>query len=242
MKNSNCLILIPAFNESKNIGEVLRGIRDMNIEVDILVINDGSTDQTADVVKKADEEIINLPYNLGYGGALQTGFKYAAIKGYQYVLQFDADGQHDSSNIPQILEELRTGNYDIIIGSRFLASGVNISLLKRMAILLFRLLIKLFTGNKITDPTSGLQGLTRRAYTHYALMGNYPEDFPDADTLIASMILGFRIKEIPANFRNRYSGKGMHSGLSSGFYLLKMLVSILVVLLRRENKDAGVIN
>ncbi len=240
MLQADCLVLIPAYNEEKNIGRVLKEIRNLKIPLDILVINDGSTDSTGAEVEQAGEKVITLPYNLGYGGALQTGFKYAAAMDYPYVLQFDADGQHDPADISLILDQLRTGSYDIIIGSRFLGRGsIRIGCLKKLAILLFRYLIRFSTGKQITDPTSGLQGLTKQVFSYYAATGNYPEDFPDTDTLIGSILSGYRVEEIPANIKERYSGHSMHSGLGTGFYLVKMLVSILVVLIRKKIRAEG---
>lgn len=154
--------------------------------------------------------------------------------GYEYIVQFDADGQHDPDDIPIILEGLRTGRYDIVIGSRFLGKSFNIGFLKKIAITLFRFIIKMFTGVRITDPTSGLQGLSKRAYSYYAREGNYPEDFPDADTLIGSILQGFRVTEMPAHIRERHSGDSMHAGLRTAYYMLKMFVSISVVLLRKR--------
>jgi glycosyltransferase involved in cell wall biosynthesis len=236
MPATDCLVLIPAFNEANNITGVLRGIRNLKMGLDILVINDGSTDNTPAAVEEAGERVINLCHNLGYGGALQTGFKFATSKGYQYVIQFDADGQHDPQDIPIILEQLRTGSADIVVGSRFLGKSFKIGFFKQMAIILFRFIIIISTGSKITDPTSGLQGLTKQVFSHFAITANYPEDFPDADTLISSMLLGFRVTEIPANIRVRSTGQSMHTGFRTVFYLLKMLISISVVLMRQERQ------
>ncbi len=240
MGRADCLVIIPAYNEEQNIGRVLKEIRSLNIDLDILVVNDGSRDRTEAVVRETGEKVITLPYNLGYGGALQTGFKYAAALGYNCIIQFDADGQHDPENIPDILERLRTGAYDIVIGSRFLGNAsFNMGLLKKVAISVFRFLIKLSTGVRISDPTSGLQGLTNRVFTFYAGFGNYPEDFPDADTLIYMILSNYRVTEIPANMRERYSGRSMHTGVKTVFYFVKMLVSILVVLLREKTRVGG---
>lgn len=240
MLGSDCLVIIPAYNEERNIGRVLKEIRSLKIDLDIVVVDDGSRDGTGAVTGEAGERVITLPYNLGYGGALQTGFKYAADMGYNYIIQFDADGQHDPEDIPVILGRLRSGAMDIIIGSRFLGNGsAYAGTLKRTAIWLFRFLIKISTGVRITDPTSGLQGLTCRAFSHYAARGNYPEDFPDADTLIGMILSGYRVTEFPANIRERISGRSMHSGVRTVFYFIKMLVSILVVFIREKTKAEG---
>lgn len=235
------LIIIPAYNEEKNIGQVLKDIRRFNYDIDIIVINDASNDNTEQVVVEKGEKIINHFYNLGYGGALQTGFKYAVDKEYQYIIQFDGDGQHDPADLQSIIDQLKTGYYDIVIGSRFLdKSSFQISSAKKLAIAIFHLIIRISTGVKITDPTSGLQGLTPKTYTYYSRMGNFPEDFPDADTLIHMLKGNYRVKEVPAHMKNRLYGQSMHSGLKSLYYTFKMIISISVVLLRAKFKNQNI--
>ena len=237
----DCLVIIPAFNEEENIKNVLKEILGAGLDIDILVINDGSTDRTQAAARAEGKvEVVSLPFNLGYGNALQTGFKYAVARGYQYVIQFDADGQHDPDDLRVILAMLRTGRADIIIGSRFLGrSSYKVGLLKKTAISIFRFLIKISTGVKITDPSSGLQGLTYKVFNYYAKMGNFPPDYPDADILIQMVLSKFRVCEFPANIRERNHGKSMHIGLKPVFYFVKMLVSIIVVLLRPRTIAGG---
>ncbi len=238
MGTADGLIIIPAYNESKNIGQVLKDIRQCNYNIDIIVINDGSNDNTGQVVVEEGEKVINQFYNLGYGGALQTGFKYAVAMEYQFVIQFDGDGQHNPEDLQIIIEQLKTGDYDIVIGSRFIIkNSFQISLAKKLAIIIFRLIIRISTGVKITDPTSGFQGLNQRTFRYYSGMGNFPEDFPDADTLIHMLKSNYQVKEVPVNMKNRLSGKSMHSGFRALYYAIKMLVSISVVLLRAKFKN-----
>ena len=236
MHNSRCLVIIPAYNEEQNLNRVIHEVRSLGLDLDLVVINDGSRDGTEAVARAAGEKVITLPFNLGYGGALQTGFKFASGLGYNYIIQFDADGQHHPGSIPEILSLLEDGEADIVIGSRYLGrDGVRASLLKKIAVSVFRFLIRVSTGTSISDPTSGLQGLSRRVFTHYAELGNYPEDYPDADTLIYMILSGYRVVEVPVEMRERYSGRGMHVGLKTVFYFFKMLVSILVVLIREKS-------
>ncbi|MDF2523516.1 MAG: Undecaprenyl-phosphate mannosyltransferase, partial [Clostridiales bacterium] len=177
MSMNETLVIIPAYNEEQNISKVLNDIRSLNIDTDICVINDGSKDKTEEVVLKGNFNVVSLPYNLGYGAALQTGFKYAVLKDYKYVIQFDADGQHDPEDIKLILNELKKGDAEIVIGSRFLGRGsLQIGYMKKVAIAVFRFLIKFFTGTKISDPTSGLKGLTKPVFSFYSNMGRYPVD------------------------------------------------------------------
>lgn len=231
------LILIPAYNEESNISSTLTDLRAMYPDTDILVVNDGSRDATAEKVLKVGEKLLNHPFNLGYGAALQTGFKFAQKYDYMFIVQFDADGQHDPGDVARLLEEIQSGDCDIVIGSRFMGrGGENIGILKKIAINLFRRVIKIFTGDIVTDPTSGLQCLSRRAFCHYAIAGNFPEDFPDADTIIMAKMEGLKIKEIPANIRIRHAGESMHKGLKVVYYMLKMLLSISVVIIREKTK------
>lgn len=232
MNRNDGLIIIPALNEEANIGQVLQEIRDQGLNLDIVIIDDGSVDDTARIAEELGEKVIKHLYNIGYGGALQTGFKYALEKEYNYVIQFDADGQHDPSDIQKLVLKLQEGGGDIVIGSRFLGSGFKIGFFKMNVIRFFRLVIRSFTGSMITDPTSGLQALNRRAFANYAAMGNFPEDFPDADTLIRMLRSKFRVVEVPVNIKERTSGVSMHKGLKAVYYLLKMSVSISVVLVR----------
>lgn len=227
------LVIIPAYNEESNILQVISEIKNKNLPLDILVVNDGSTDSTEKVVKTAKVKIISLPFNSGYGAALQTGFKYAAIMGYRYVIQFDGDNQHDPEDITTILRLLYEDKYDIIIGSRFIGDkAFKTGIMKKVAISVFRAIIRSTTGETVTDPSSGLQGLSRRTFHYYAEMGNFPHDFPDADILIHMIRKKYSVIEFPAHIRNRTHGVSMHTGLKPIYYFIKMLVSILVVLLR----------
>ena len=240
---SDNLVIIPAYNEEKNIARVLRGLKGLNMDVDMLVVNDGSSDQTASIVHNEGIQIITLPYNLGYGGALQTGFKFAVAKGYHYVVQLDADGQHHPEDLKILLDTIIKEEMDIVIGSRFLVKGfMQIGFMKKMAIKTFQLLIKISTGKVITDPSSGYQALSREAFRYYASMGHYPQDYPDADVLIHMLNNGFRVCEIPVKMRERENGTSMHSGLKPIYYLVKMLVSIIVILLRGKStvKDGAI--
>lgn len=271
----NSLVIIPAYNESSNIGDVLEAIRELNIpSLDILVVNDGSTDMTETIVKHHNFNIISLPYNMGYGSALQTGFKYAVAMGYDFVIQFDADGQHDPEDIRKIIDayvkttpdvvptinieaessELSSSHIptshissptSIILGSRFLSntSTYKVGMFKNLAIRLFRYIIKRSTNTIITDPTSGLQGLSKQVFSYYAGMGHYPTNFPDANILIYMLRQGYKIQEIPANIHDRMGGKSMHSGLKPVLYMIKMLISIEIILFKTRKiniKGSGV--
>ena len=227
------IIIIPAYNEEKNITGVIRGIKSIVPDVDILVINDGGKDRTGEIVLELGERVVNLPYNMGYGAALQTGFKYALNRGYRYAVQIDADGQHEINDIPKLLKVVLDGEGDVAIGSRFLNGGRYKSpIIRRVGMLVFGWLASVIIGQKVTDPTSGYQALNSNAIRFYA-SDYYPVDFPDADVIIMLHRAGLKIKEIPvAMYPNPQ--KSMHAGLKPLYYIFKMFLSIFLTLLRKH--------
>ncbi len=235
------LIIIPAYNEEKTIGKLLEQLKQPEIAqiADVLVLNDASSDNTDRIVKEHGHTVITHVFNLGYGSGLQIGYKYAERNGYHYVIQMDADGQHDVCNISALYSKLITqneeGKYsDIVLGSRFVEGSVSfpVPVLKKLAFVLFRFLIKLGTGRKIMDPTTGLQGLSRRAFSFYAGYGNFDDKYPDANMIMQMLLLGFQIEEIPAVMHARTEGVSMHSGLKPVVYMLRMMFSIIAVWVR----------
>lgn len=234
------LIIIPAFNESSNIGRVIDGIKELNLKADILVVDDGSSDNTADIAKEKGVKVINLPFNLGYGASLQTGYKYALEHDYDYVVQIDADGQHDPKSIPVLLEEIHKKEVGLVIGSRFLEKNVyNMPYIRFIGIKVFRFVASFFTKQQITDPTSGFQALDKNLLEFFA-SDVYPADYPDADVLIMLSRAGFKLKEVPVIMHpNLLKRKSMHSGLKPVYYIFKMFLSIFVTLLRREVSTGG---
>ncbi len=229
----SALIVVPAFNEAENIANTLAGIRGSLPGVDMAVVDDGSGDETAALALAGGAIVMRLPVNLGYGGALQTGFQYAQAHGYDVVVQMDADGQHEPTCVPDLLKALEEGDADIVIGSRFLGRGeYRAGLARVMGMKLMRWLIRVTVGVRITDPTSGFQALGRRAIALYA-SPVYPVDYPDADVLIMVCRAGLRVKEVGVTMYPRLVGMSMHSGLKPIWYLLKILLSVGVTLLRR---------
>lgn len=235
------LIIIPAYNEAQTIGTLLENIEKEKVfeNCDILVVNDSSSDGTSDVVKARGHKVITHIYNLGYGSGLQTGYKYAKRMDYDYVIQLDADGQHDVSNISKIYDALMQKDEngigpDIVIGSRFLkdSPAYKSTLAKNAGYFLFRTLIALFTGKKIMDPTSGLQGLSRRAFCLYSKYDWFDDKYPDANMITQMLLLGYRVEEIPALMHQRTVGKSMHSGLKPVMYMIKMTYMIFAVWFR----------
>jgi len=228
------LIIIPSYNEEQNLGKVLEGLLSMGLPADILVVDDGSADQTAEIAARYPVTVVSHPYNLGYGAALQTGFMYARERNYRYVVQFDADGQHNPQDLPAIMNELMQEDVEIVMGSRFMenSSDYQLGALKKLGIKFFRGLIYSLTGTKISDPTSGLRGVSEKVYRYYAGWDCFPADYPDADILIQMILRRYRIREIPAHMRIREAGISMHAGIKPLFYMMKISLCILIVLLR----------
>ena len=240
-KRKKVLIIIPAFNEGKNIGPLLEKLerKDISDICDVLVINDASTDDTGQVVRNRGHKVIRNIYNLGYGSGLQAGYRYAKRYDYSFVIQMDGDGQHDPENVMKIYEALTTvdeNNHvpDIVLGSRFLKESPEYksTLAKDMGYVLFRTLIRIFTGKRISDPTTGLQGLSRRTFCYYAGFDHFDDQYPDANMILQMLMLGYEVKEIPALMHQRTSGKSMHSGIKPIIYMIRMCYSIFAVWMR----------
>ncbi len=228
------LIIMPAFNEELNIGSVLKDIHKEVPEIPILVINDGSGDRTAEIAAENGAKVITLPYNSGYGVALQTGFVYAHQRKIPIVIQMDSDGQHDAKYLKALLEEVRKPDTDVVIGSRFLGScEYKAGLLKRAGMLFFGSIASLIVGRKVTDPTSGFQAAKGKAI-EFAASDFYPPDYPDADFIILLHRHGFKVKEIPVAMRPNAQNKTMHRGHKTLYYVFKMGLSIVVTLLRKK--------
>lgn len=253
MIHKEVLIIIPAYNEGKNIGAFLEQLEQPEIMeiADILVMNDASTDDTADIVKRHGHRVVTHVYNLGYGSGLQVGYKYAVKKGYRYVIQVDADGQHDACNVMMLYRRLLTADEkgrfpDIVLGSRFVEGSVAYptTVVKKIAYTMFRLLIRMGTGRKIMDPTTGLQGLSRRAFSYYALFNHFDDRYPDANMIMQMLLLGFQVEEVPSVMHPRTEGVSMHSGLKPVLYMFRMVFSIVAVWIRIRlfHVDAGAVN
>jgi glycosyltransferase involved in cell wall biosynthesis len=232
------LVLMPAFNEAASIGATLASIRTHLPEADAIVISDFSSDATAIEAERAGASVVELPWNLGYGGAVQTGFRYALAHDYDIVVQMDADGQHDPASARALLAPVLAGEADVTIGSRFLGhANYPIPPFRRLGMKVFGSIVTFVTRRHFSDPTSGYQAMNRRVMEFFA-RDNYPTDFPDADTIILLSLAGFRLTEIPVTMEARVAGTSMHSNARALYYVSKMMLSILMVMLRRRRLRA----
>ena len=224
-------VVMPARNEKDSIGPVIEAVRRLHPDFDVVVIDDGSTDATPKVARKAGARVLRAPINLGYGGAVQAGLKYAHKHKYDLVILMDADGQHDPEYIGKLVEA--SGDHDLVIGSRFKGvASYRVPFVRRLGMRIFSGIASAITGQNISDTSSGFQAIRSNVVALFAL-GAYPVDFPDADTLIWVARHGFRVGEVGVKMHPRTAGKSMISGLGASLkYVFKMPLSILVTLLR----------
>lgn len=234
------LAIIPAYHEEARIASVIRTLREKGPSIDIVVIDDGSKDETRENAMRAGARVISHPFNLGYGAALQTGYKYALKKGYTELVQMDGDGQHDPSFMADLLAVIRRGEADVAIGSRFLKiEGIGSGLppyrapfMRRWGMRLFGTIASVLIKQEVTDPTSGYQAMNRQAL-EWLSSEKFPWDYPDADVIIMLHRAGFRIREVPVRMYQNQEKKSMHSGWKPVYYVFKMFLSILVTLMRK---------
>ena len=229
------LIIIPAYNESENIENTVKDIQKKAPDFDYVIINDCSGDNTRQICEANGFNIVNLPVNLGIGGAVQTGYKYACRYGYDIAVQVDGDGQHDPAFLNEMAETLIKEEADMLIGSRFLEKeGFQSSKIRRVGISYFTWLIKLFTRKKITDPTSGLRMINSDIIEIFA--ESYPRDYPEPDSVVHVIRLGKNVREIPVIMRERQGGKSSIRFFSSIYYMIKVTVAILTELMRKIDR------
>ena len=226
------IIVIPAYNESETLPDVIRELEAERLGIDILVVNDGSSDGTEENLRFLPVKSLSHPINLGYGAAVQTGMIYAVREGYDYLVLMDADGQHIPSQVRLLIEELEKGK-DIVIGSRFAGdTGVyQIPVIRRAGISFFSFLARALGGMRILDVTSGFQAMRRNVFL--TLAREYPVDFPDAEVVVLLGLKKFKVSEVPVVFRERKGGRSMYSSLGTVlYYPFKSILSSFIVLLR----------
>lgn len=229
------LIIIPAYNEEENIAKVLKDVKESNPDEDILVVNDGSTDNTSIIAKQMGAMVLDIPFNIGYGCAIQTGFRFAKEHQYDFVITIDGDDQHDPYSTKNLIETMEREQADVVVGSRFIEGTYKMATARKIGTWLFSLIARLYTGTKFTDPTSGFQLLNRKVFSYLSEGNNYPLDYPDVNIIIALHKKKFKVVEASVKMKEKLKGKSMHSGLKPLIYVVRMFLAIIMVLLRRED-------
>lgn len=226
------IIIIPAYNEQENIERTVNAIQKSAQGFDYVIINDCSTDSTRKICEEKGFDIVNLPINLGIGGAVQTGYKYAYENGYDVAVQVDGDGQHDPEFLNTMAKYLVEHQVDMVIGSRFIEKkGFQSSITRRMGIKFFSGLIKILTGKTITDPTSGLRMIGRNVMEIFSR--DYPRDYPEPESIVAVLRKNMKIEEIPVVMLERQGGVSSISPKKSIYYMVKVTLAILIERIRK---------
>ena len=226
------LIIIPAYNEEDAIAHTVARIREKAPDFDYVIINDCSTDRTLAICRENGFHVVNLPINLGIGGAVQTGYRYALENGYDIAVQMDGDGQHDAAYLGEMARVLEEEKLNMVIGSRFIEKeGFQSSAARRLGIGYFSWLIKLVTGVRITDPTSGMRMADREVIGLFA--GDYPKDYPEPESVVTILKMGRRVREVPVQMRAREGGVSSISSMKAVYYMVKVSIAVLIAAWRR---------
>jgi glycosyltransferase involved in cell wall biosynthesis len=227
------LAVVPAYNECRTVGQVVRAIREQVPDFDVLVVDDGSTDRTAEIADRAGAWVLRLPFNLGIGGAVQAGFAFARENGYRCLVQVDADGQHDPAEIRKLQEILHTDpQVDMVCGSRFLTSDYRYPapVSRRTGIHLFAYICSRVIGQRVSDPTAGFRMYNRRAIELFAR--DYPHDYPEVEAVLMLHFHQLRMREVPVRMYARGGGASSITSGKSAYYMIKVLLAIIVGLVR----------
>lgn len=223
------ILIIPAYNEEENILNTCNKIKEFSDEIDFIVINDGSTDNTLKILQENNINHISLIKNLGIGGAVQTGYKYAYEKGYDIAIQFDGDGQHDINYVPNICMPIIEGGADMVIGTRYLdksESEFQSTFMRRLGTNIISFFIKICTHKNITDPTSGFRAVNKDIIKIFA--NEYPSDYPEPESIVNITNLKYRITEVPVSMNEREGGKSSINIWKSAYYMIKVSLAIII--------------
>lgn len=233
MSLGRVVAIVPAYREEDAIAGVVDEIRSFDPAIDVVVIDDGSPDGTAAAAARAGADVVRLPFNLGIGAAVQTGFRFALEHGYDTAVRLDGDGQHDPTELPKLFAALEQGGVDVVTGSRFLDGDGDYRppLARRIGITWFARLVSLLTRQKVTDTTSGFQALNRRGIALFAR--DYPSDYPEVEATLLVLRSRLRLVEVPVTMRERETGSSSITLLRSVYYVLKVTLALLVAMGRR---------
>ena len=227
------IAIVPAFNEERNIGRVLDELRALDPGLDIVVVSDGSTDGTVEVAQARGARVIRLPFNLGIGGAVQTGFRYAWEEGYELAVRLDGDGQHDPAELPALVAPVIAGEADLVVGSRFVSGGgYRSSAARRVGIRILALVVSAIARQRLTDPTSGFQAANRKVIGVYA--ADLPHDYPEVEGMVMAIKHRIRLVEVPVRMRERQHGRSSIGAFASVYYMVKILLALFVDLFRKD--------
>lgn len=229
------LVIIPAYNEQDSIINVINKLKNDCPRVDYVVINDCSKDNTLSVLKENNTSFVNLPINLGIGGGVQTGYKYALENGYDIAIQIDGDGQHDTAYLDKVIAPIEEGVADIAIGSRFIdKEGFQSSGMRRAGIKFLSALIKICCGTKVRDVTSGFRAVNRKYIKMYAY--DYPTDYPEPEAIVQASVDGARIAEVPVIMKERETGQSSIYAWKSIYYMIKVSLAIIICRISKRRK------
>lgn len=233
MSRGRVVAIVPAFNEEGAVGGVIDGIRAFDSSFDVVVVDDGSTDRTAAVARAHGAAVVTLPFNLGIGGAVQTGFMFALERGYDVAVRLDGDGQHDPQDLPVLFAPLDAGTADIVTGSRFadLDGAYRPPLARRVGIIWFARLVSVLTRQRVTDTTSGFQALNRRGIALFA--GDYPSDYPEVEATVLVHKHRLRLVEVPVQMRERAHGTSSITLLRAVYYVVKVTLALFIAMVRK---------
>jgi glycosyltransferase involved in cell wall biosynthesis len=229
------LAIVPALNEEASIGRVIDELRAFDPGLDVVVVDDGSLDGTARAAAAKGARVLKLPFNLGIGGAVQTGFRFAFENDYDLAVRVDGDGQHDAAQLARVLDPVLRGEADIVVGSRFAgeaAAGYRSSRSRRVGIRLLAWVVSRIVGQRVTDTTSGFQALNREGIALFAR--DYPHDYPEVEATVMVFRHRLRLLEVPVQMRERGGGRSSITALRSIYYMVKVLLAIFVGLFRRN--------
>ncbi len=225
--------VVPAYDEAEVVGKVVGEIRAFDPAIDIVVVDDASTDETASVAQSHGAIVLRLPHNVGIGGAVQTGFKFALAEGYDTAVRLDGDGQHDAAELGKLLAPLERGEADVVIGSRFVDPGGSYRppLARRIGIRVFARLVSLLGGQRVTDTTSGFLALDRVGIELFA--SEYPHDYPEVEATLIALKSGLRLSQVQVEMRERETGSSSITFVRSLYYIVKVMLALFVASLRR---------